>query len=119
MNAHLKQLLFWTSRVLGVLFVAFLSLFALDVFGEGSGFWDTARALVMHLIPALLVLAALVLAWRREAVGGILLIALGTWYLVNTLNHLDWCLVISGPLFLTGGLFLADRVYRSRVRRSV
>jgi hypothetical protein len=119
MHTPLKQFLFWTPRVLGVLFVAFLSLFALDVFGEGSGLGGTILALVMHLIPALLVLAALVLAWRREAVGGILLIVLGTWYLLNTSNHLDWCLVISGPLFLIGGLFLADRAYRPPFRRGI
>jgi hypothetical protein len=69
MHTPLKQFLFWTPRVLGVLFVAFLSLFALDVFGEGYGLGGTILALVMHLIPALLVLAALVLACagRRSA----------------------------------------------------
>ena len=36
-----KQLLFWTPRILGILFALFLSMFALDVFGEGYGFWGT------------------------------------------------------------------------------
>jgi hypothetical protein len=35
MNIPLKQLLFWTPRVLGILFAAFVSMFALDVFGKG------------------------------------------------------------------------------------
>jgi hypothetical protein len=119
MRRTLQQLLFWTPRLLGILFVAFLSLFALDVFGEGYGFWRTQLALVMHLIPALIVLAAVVVAWRWEAVGGFLLIALGVFYLVRTLNHLDWCLVISGPLFLTGGLFLIDWASRARLRQGI
>jgi hypothetical protein len=76
-------------------------------------------ALVMHLIPTMLVLTTLVIAWRWEVVGGILLIASGAWYLVTTWNHIDWYLVISGPLFLTGGLFLTDWAYRARVRRSI
>jgi hypothetical protein len=119
MNKFMKQLLFWTPRILGILFALFLSLFALDVFGEGYGFWGTILALFIHLIPVMLVLTALVIAWRWEVVGGILLIALAAWYLVTTLHHLDWCVVISGPLFLTGGLFLMDWVCRARLRRSL
>jgi hypothetical protein len=115
----MKQWLFWTPRVLGILFTAFLSVFALDVFGEGYGFWETMLALVMHLVPTMIVLTALVIAWRWEALGGILLIALGVWYLTSW-PHFHWSayLVIAGPLILTGGLFLADWAYRARLRRS-
>ena len=119
MNRPIQQLLFWTPRVLGILFAAFVSSFALDVFGEGYGFWETILALVMHLIPTMIVLTALIIAWRWEAVGGILLIAVGVFYLVTTLDHLDWCLFISGPLFLTGGLFLIDWAYWTRLRRTI
>src|SRR5262249_39770619 len=111
-----ERSLFWTPRVLGVLFAAFLSLFALDVFGEGYGFWGTILALVMHLIPTLVLLIVLAIAWRWEAVGGILFIALGAWYLIASWGHVSWALVISGPLVLTGGLFLADWVYRAKPR---
>jgi hypothetical protein len=105
-------------RILAILFAAFLSLFALDVFGEGYGFWGTIFALFMHLIPSIIVPAALVIAWRWEAVGGILFLAVAAWNLVTTLNHLDWCLFISGPPFLTGGLFLTDLVHRASRQRS-
>ena len=111
-----EKLLFWTPRVLGILFTVFVSIFALDVFGEGYGFWGTILALLMHLVPALIVLTALVIAWRWEAVGGILFIALGVWYLVTTWGHFTWHLVISGPLFVIGALFVANRFYRARAR---
>jgi hypothetical protein len=107
--------LFWTPRVLGVLFAAFLSIFALDVFGEGYGFWGTILALVMHLIPTLVVLAVLAIAWRWEAVGGILFIALGAWCLIAPLGPKDP--VISGPPFVLGGLFLIHWAYQARHRR--
>ena len=112
-----ERVLFWMPRVLAILFAAFLSLFALDVFGEGYGFWGTILALVMHLIPTWIILTGLVIAWRWEAVGGILFIALGAHYLADW-PRWDWltCLVISGPLFLIGGLFLTDWAYRSRLR---
>ena len=110
--------MFWTPRVLGVLFAAFLSIFALDVFGEGYGFWGTILALVMHLIPTLVVLVVLTIAWRWEVAGGILFIALGAWYLLDTWGRFHWSahLFISGPLFLTGSLFLADWAYRAKHR---
>ncbi len=44
MKRPMKQFLFWSPRVLTILFALFLSLFALDVFGEGYGFWATRRA---------------------------------------------------------------------------
>jgi hypothetical protein len=113
----MQQLLFWTPRIMGILVAVFVSIFAFDVFGDGYGFWETVVALVMHLIPTLLVLAALIIAWRWEAVGGILFITLGAWYLITTLDHFDWCLIISGPLVLTGGLFVTDWAYRARLRR--
>jgi hypothetical protein len=64
--------LFWSPRVLSILFTAFVSVFALDVFGEGHGFWQTCLALLMHLVPSALLLAALLVAWRHQCVGAIL-----------------------------------------------
>jgi hypothetical protein len=115
-----ERSLFWMPRILGILFAAFLSIFALDVFGEGYGFWGTIFALVMHLIPTLVVLAVLAVAWRWEALGGILFIALGAWYLIGAWGRFHWStyLVISGPVFLIGGLFLSHWAYQARVRRS-
>jgi hypothetical protein len=119
MNAPLQQFLFWIPRALGLLLAAFLSLFALDAFGEGHGIGGTVVALLMHLIPALLVLTALAVAWRWEAVGGLLFIGLGGFYLVLTPHRVDWWLVITGPLCLTGCLFLVAGAYRARIRRRV
>jgi hypothetical protein len=41
-----KRILLWTPRVLSLLFALFVSLFALDVFGQGYGFWQTTLALL-------------------------------------------------------------------------
>jgi hypothetical protein len=103
-----KRLLFWTPRVLCVLFAVFISLFALDVFGEGYTFWEMILGFLIHLIPTGIVLVVLAISWRWEWVGGILFIALGTAYLVTSWNKFHWSayVVISGPLFLIGVLFL-------------
>jgi hypothetical protein len=118
MNHRARRLLFWAPRVLSILFAAFLSLFALDVFDEGFGFWGTILALLMHLVPSFLVVAVLAVAWYREWVGGIVFIALGVWYVVSVWGRfpLTTYLVIAGPLVLVGALFLLNWQYRAELR---
>jgi len=55
MQPTIERLLCWTSRILALLFAAVVSVFALDVFGEGYTFLQTILALTMHLIPTALV----------------------------------------------------------------
>jgi len=112
-----KPLLFWTPRVLCLLFAVFLSLFALDVFNEGYGFWKTILALFMHLVPTSIVLAVLAISWRWEWAGALLFACLCTWYLISTWGRMHWStyVVISGPLFLVGTMFLIDWMYRTRL----
>jgi hypothetical protein len=117
MNFKVEKLLFWTPRILGVLIAIFVSLFALDVFGEGYSFWETIWALAMHLIPTMVILIVLGIACRWESIGGFLFITLGVLYITLFWepSNLPAYLVISGPLFLAGILFLLDAYYRSRV----
>jgi len=44
MGKRSRGVLHWAPRVLGLLFPLFVALFALDVFGQGQGFWRTALA---------------------------------------------------------------------------
>jgi len=118
MKRPVKRLLFWAPRILCILFAVFVSLFAFDVFEEGHGFWGTMLALLMHLIPTFVILIVLAISWRWEWVGGILFIALGVLYLVMSWGRFHWSayLVISGPLFLVGVLFLINWLYRAQLR---
>jgi hypothetical protein len=118
MKRPTKQLLFWSPRVLTILFALFVSLFALDVFDEGYGVWETVVALFMHLILTWIVLAVLALSWRWEWIGAVLFMALGCLYAYWAIGrgHPQWTVPISGPLFLVGGLFLLNWLYREQVR---
>ena len=118
MKKHSKQLLFWTPRVLCLLFAVFISLFALDVFSEENRFWDTVLALLIHLIPTYLILLVLAVSWRWEWIGGILFNLLGIAYLVMAWGKFHWSAYfsISGPLFLVGILFLINWIYREEIR---
>ncbi len=119
MNMNMKRVLFWTPRVLCILFAIFLSVFALDVFSEGYGLWKTIGALLLHLIPTFIVVIVLVIAWRWEWVGAILFSALALFYLATTWGRYHWSayVSISGPLFLIGILFLLNWRYRAEVRK--
>ena len=44
-NKKSNKILFWLPRILAIIYIAFLSLFALDVFWEGYGFFETIAAL--------------------------------------------------------------------------
>lgn len=119
MNTRTKQFLYWTPRVLCILFVLFLSLFSLDVFEEGFGFWGTCLALVVHLIPVYIVIITLVIAWRWEWIGAMLFIALAIFYLAWSWGRFHWTayLSISGPLTLVGILFMVNWLVKTRLLR--
>jgi len=115
MTPATKRVEFWAPRAAAVLFAAFVSVFALDVFDEGLGVWPTAGALLLHLIPSALILALLAIAWRSQSLGAMLYATLGV--LVNLFPPrplaLSVRIVMSGPLFMIGGLFLIGRLTRS------
>jgi lysylphosphatidylglycerol synthetase-like protein (DUF2156 family) len=112
MTAYSRRILVWTPRALVILFAGFLSLFALDVFGEGYGFWGTFLALTMHLVPTAIVLAVLALAWHWEWIGAAGFGSAGLLYAATAWRHPSWVLTISGPLFLIAALFLVSWLTR-------
>ena len=105
MNNNTKRWLYWLPRLLSMVFALFISLLALDVFGEGYNFWETLVALFMHLIPTFILVAVLAIAWRWERVGAALFLALAIIYLVLTDGRM---LTIPIPLIIVSLLFLVS-----------
>ena len=81
MNKKIHPFIYWTPRVLGILFVLFLMLFSLDVFDMGLTAGQIAIGLFMHNIPALILAVILWIAWKYEIVGGIVFILADLTYL--------------------------------------
>lgn len=115
------RLLHWSPRLLGLLFAAFLSMFALDVFAEHHGFWPTLLALLMHLIPTVMLLLLLAAAWRWEWLGALGFAALGFAYLIGYWGRFHWSayVLIAGPLLLLSGLFLANWLGHTKRRLAI
>jgi len=114
-----EKLLYWTPRILSILFICFLFLFSLDVYEPGMSVGDVALGLFMHNIPALIMIVLLIIAWRKEIVGaisfigaGLLYIGLVTFDVVNSelpwYLAISWSLTIAGPAFLIGILYLIN-----------
>jgi uncharacterized membrane protein YccC len=95
----LSKLLYWLPRVLSILFIVFVSLFALDVFGEPQWF----LVLLMHLIPSFILIILTVVAWKFEMIGGIIFVVAGFLFLISSRFE---SLVISIPVIIIGLLFL-------------
>lgn len=104
-----KRLLFWSPRILAILFALFLGMFALDVFQEPEGLWRTALAFAIHLVPAGAVVAMLAVAWHWEWMGTVLFALAAGFYAHEVLpRHPDWAAFLCTPLLAIAGLFLAD-----------
>jgi len=108
-----NKFVYWTPRILTILFILFLAIFSLDVFEGNPGFWNIILGLFMHNLPSLILLIVLIIAWRRELVGAIsfILAGFGLIILVGLKNNVGLlmlfllCLMIAGPAFLIGVLF--------------
>ena len=115
MNPKAANILHWSPRILAIVFITFLALFALDVFDAGLGFWDTAVGLFMHLLPNFALLIVLLIAWRHELGGGILFLILGIVFAFVFGRTLGNFFIVAGPIFIIGLLFLNNWYYKRSI----
>ena len=111
----ISKFIYWSPRILGLLFVLFLMMFSLDVFGEGLSVSQVIIGLFIHNIPALFLLIILIISWKYDIVGGVVFILAGLLYiLMLALNPrfewymISWSIIIAGPAFLVGFLFILN-----------
>ena len=117
MNKTFENSLLWTPRIAGILFILFISLFALDIFDLGLGFWGTLLGLFMHLIPSILLGVAIVIAWKREWVGAQAFIGWAVWYLLSFREFEPGVYVaLAGFPALIGLLFFTDWILHRQLR---
>jgi len=108
------KFIFWTPRILSIIFILFLAMFSLDVFEGNYGFWGTVAGLFMHNIPVIILSILLIIAWKHELVGAIAFILAGIFYIIFLLKNsfewyiLSWAVQISGIAFFIGILFLIN-----------
>ena len=112
-----NQLLYWAPRILCILSILFVSVFALDAFKPGTPVLEQLEDFATHLVPSFILVVLLVVAWNWELVGGIIFMLLGLVLspMVFTMNYnnnhsvltsLSIILLITFPFILVGILFI-------------
>jgi hypothetical protein len=116
-----NKLLFWLPRIITIIFILFISMFSLDVFGMNQGFWAALFALFMHLLPTIILTLILIFFWKKSIWLGSMWIAFGIWYLAimipNMIRqfefyYLSWLVMFSGVAFVIAVLFFIDNFKR-------
>jgi hypothetical protein len=112
-----QTILLWAPRILCILAICFISLFALDSFAPGLTLSQQLQAFAMHMIPSFVLLAFLLVAWKWELIGGLIFIILSIGFtpLIYShnyaMNHSVWMslsviFIITFPFLVVGILFL-------------
>lgn len=112
----MKKILLWTPRVLCILAVLFIMMFSADCFDGGYQIKDLLICLFMHNIPALLIIAALIVAWNWPLIGGILLLLASCAGIIifKGLNGNPWAFIFMAPFILSAGLFIFYHFIKKR-----
>lgn len=124
MTGSLK-LLYWTPRVICILAILFVSLFALDAFNPALPIGKQILDFLMHMIPSFVLTALLIIAWKWELIGGIILGMIGIVFspiifMHNyNMNHsvvmsLTVIAMITFPFILVGVLFVISHFKKKK-----
>ncbi len=121
------KILHWTPRILCILSILFVSMFALDSFNPKLTVWQQIGGFLIHLIPTYILTVALLVAWKWEKIGGVIFIILGTVFsafLIN-LNYnrthsigttLEIVAMLSFPFVIFGVLFLISDSMKKQIK---
>ena len=115
----------WLPRIICILAILFISLFAADAFAPELTIWQQLADFLKHLIPSFVLIALLIVAWKWEKIGGIIFIAIAlglspfVFMLNYTRNHsvgmsLGIILAITFPFVVVGLLFIASHFMKKK-----
>ena len=115
----------WLPRIICMLAILCISLFATDVFSPGLTIWQQLGAYLIHLIPSFILLVFLIVAWKWEYIGGVIFIIIGLGlspivFVHNyKMNHSIWMsifiiLIITVPFAIVGVLFIVSHFKKKK-----
>lgn len=120
------RIIYLLPRILCIIAILFISLFALDAFNPELTVWQQIRDFLMHLIPSFILTLFLLIAWKWELVGGIIFLAIGLFFTPIIFMHnfqmnnsvwmsLGVIAAITFPFMLVGILFILG--YRNKSKQ--
>lgn len=102
----------WFPRILTIIFTLFLSLFALDAFAGDAPLIEKIGGFLIHLIPSYLLIAILIVAWKKPKIGGFVFIILSIIFTLyfRTYTYMGSFIAVSLPVAVIGGLYILSHV---------
>lgn len=118
------KILHWAPRILGLLTILFISLFAFDSFSPSNTLWQNFLSLLIHLLPSIVMLIVLLIAWKWELAGGIIFLLAGiAWSVFIYIGNLKRTgvpgkalmvvLILGLPIVIAGILFIVSHYRHS------
>jgi len=115
----------WLPRIICILAILFISLFAADAFAPELTIWQQIGDFLIHLIPSFILVALLIVAWKWEYIGGIIFIVIGLGFSPvifihnHNMNHSVWMslgiiLTITIPFVVVGILFIVSHFKKNK-----
>ena len=123
------KILYWLPRGICIAAILFVSMFAFDVFGSGLSLVQQIKDFLIHMIPSFVLLIVLLIAWKKEMLGGIIFCLIGLSitpfvFMMNfRMNQSIWMSLgvistVTLPFVLVGILFIVGHLKNKRVSHS-
>lgn len=124
------KIIHWTPRVICILAILFISMFAADAFAPGLTIWQQIGGFLIHLIPSYILILLLLLAWKWELIGGIVFLLIGLGFSPFIFSHnyhmnhsvlmsLFIVLIINIPFVIVGILFIVSHFKKRKEKQTV
>jgi hypothetical protein len=103
-----RKLLYWVPRVFTIVAILFMLMFSLDAFEGNASVTKKILGFLIHSIPVLVLIVILIVAWKSELVGGLLLIVAFSAGAVffRSFSGNPASLIVIAPFLITGILFI-------------
>jgi len=119
------KIIHWTPRILCILAIAFIELFALDSFDPKLSSSEQIIHFMMHSIPAIILIIFLITAWKWELIGGMIFMIIGIGFspFVFSMNYhmnqsvwmsLGIIALITFPFIVVGALFILSHFLKKK-----
>lgn len=120
-----ERVFHWLPRVICIIAILFISMFAIDSFAPGYTIWQQLGAFFIHLIPTFILTALLIVAWKWEYIGGIIFMIIGlgfspsifihNYYRTNSVSiGISNMIMITFPFILVGILFVVSHFLKKK-----
>lgn len=102
------KMVYWLPRLIGAGLVLLTALLATDALTQEAQTTDQLTDFALHLLPTLLLLLIVIVAWMKPLMGGVFFWLLALAYAFFAYQHLQWVMSISLPLAIVGTLFMVS-----------